>query len=369
MANIMTKRGSLDNIVTYEHFCDDVSDITSIPQDQITLGSIAIALKDGSEEGLKVYIANSQKEWIPLISGSGGGGTIGNVVHICEEGEYNPATGEPTVDTPIPNILYFVPSGDEEPNNMFKEWIYVDDGWELFGSVDAPSGALQSDWEQTNSTSLDFIKNKPFGEISSMSTPLSYDEPFGNQAKTNYETGTEYNVAVSGVYYLGTYWANAVSNFGEAQSLIARLTVNDTVYYPITLTKQVEEDSDYGDRGIYYEYQINQGSGASYASNAIFDDLPIAIYVFVSDEGNVIEHGDVIFIKDMQAENITSCTLEIGNVTIKKIDKKYLPGDIFNPTTGDLTIEGTNLTLGSTTMSEAQLQTLLSLSDATGVGF
>lgn len=544
--NIMTKRGQLDNIVTYEHFCDDVADLANIPQEQITLGSIAVALKDGNTEGLIVYIADSNKQWIPLIVGGSGGNTptpISDIAHICTQDEYDSATGIPTVVLPIENTFYFVPAVDGETNNLFKEWIYVNGNWELFGSVDAPSGALQSDWEQTNSTSLDFIKNKPFGEIvleyseetdnffvgqvvdnsepdsngnywvsfnpnvymsylpndwadypavycilkldnqtytalltlntyneeqyysvnvvhpdtqsaivdfdfsqdpnvpfalclakdsaqnissigrlilsrtindnfwtgmtfkfapvmikkidqkylpnanwnvidedgagyiknkpfgeiSSMSAPFSYG-PFGNQSKTNDETGTEYNVAVSGVHYL-TDWANAISNFGETNSLIARLTVNDTVYYPITLTKEVEVDSEYGDQGFYYEYQINQGSGASHADNASFNDLPIAIYVFVSDEGNVIEHGDVIFIKDMQAESITSCTLEIGSITIKKLNKKYLPEDIFNPATGDLTIEGTNLTLGSTTMSEAQLQTLLSLSDATGVGF
>lgn len=71
MANVMTKRGNLDNCVTYEHFCDTRADLPNIPKDQISLGSTAIVLRGANNE-LEVYIADSNKEWIPLvISGSG----------------------------------------------------------------------------------------------------------------------------------------------------------------------------------------------------------------------------------------------------------------------------------------------------------
>lgn len=68
--NIMTKRGNLDNVVTYQHICDATSDMANIPSSQITLGSTAIVLQ--GEGGLEVYIANSTKEWI-LISDMGSG--------------------------------------------------------------------------------------------------------------------------------------------------------------------------------------------------------------------------------------------------------------------------------------------------------
>ena len=70
--NIMTKRGSQDNVVTYEHYCDTKADLDNIPQDKITLGSVAIVLKDeGNEMG--IYIANSNKEWISFSTGGSGG--------------------------------------------------------------------------------------------------------------------------------------------------------------------------------------------------------------------------------------------------------------------------------------------------------
>lgn len=72
MANIMTKRGQLDNVVTYQHFCDTTADLANIESKYCTLGSIAIVLQ-GDSGGLQIYIANSDKQWNPLTSGIGGG--------------------------------------------------------------------------------------------------------------------------------------------------------------------------------------------------------------------------------------------------------------------------------------------------------
>lgn len=62
MANIMTKRGNLDNVITYEHICDTSSDLDSIEPEYITLGSVAIVLQGDS--GLELYMATSNKEWV-----------------------------------------------------------------------------------------------------------------------------------------------------------------------------------------------------------------------------------------------------------------------------------------------------------------
>lgn len=63
--NIMTKKGSFDNIITYEHFCDNKSDLANIPVSQITLGSIAIVLKDDNNT-MGIYIADSSKNWVAM---------------------------------------------------------------------------------------------------------------------------------------------------------------------------------------------------------------------------------------------------------------------------------------------------------------
>ena len=68
MANITTKRGSLDNVVTYEHICDTAADLANIDPNEITLGSVAIVLQGSA--GLEVYMATSHKEWISLLGSS-----------------------------------------------------------------------------------------------------------------------------------------------------------------------------------------------------------------------------------------------------------------------------------------------------------
>lgn len=61
MAYKMTKSGSLDNEITNEFFCDTAADLDKIPSNQINLGSVAVVV-----DGMEVFIANSNKEWISM---------------------------------------------------------------------------------------------------------------------------------------------------------------------------------------------------------------------------------------------------------------------------------------------------------------
>lgn len=61
---ITSKRGNLDNIITYEHICDTSTDLNNIQPQYITLGSVALVLQ--GDTGLQIYMANSEKEWILL---------------------------------------------------------------------------------------------------------------------------------------------------------------------------------------------------------------------------------------------------------------------------------------------------------------
>ena len=60
--NIMTKRGTQDNVITYEHYCDTTEDMQNINPEYITLGSVCIVVK-GASGDLDVYIAGSDKQW------------------------------------------------------------------------------------------------------------------------------------------------------------------------------------------------------------------------------------------------------------------------------------------------------------------
>lgn len=67
---ITSKRGAQDNIVTYEHICDTTEDLQKIDPQYITLGSTCIVVQ-GENGGVDAYIATSDKQWVPLGSGSG----------------------------------------------------------------------------------------------------------------------------------------------------------------------------------------------------------------------------------------------------------------------------------------------------------
>lgn len=58
MAYVMTKRGTMDNVVANEFYCDTAADLNNIDASEITFGSVAVVL-----DGMEVFIANSQKEW------------------------------------------------------------------------------------------------------------------------------------------------------------------------------------------------------------------------------------------------------------------------------------------------------------------
>ena len=93
MATIMSKQGNVDNVVTYEHYCDTVADLDNIPYNESTLGSVAVVLV-GESGGLEIYIANSNHEWIPLVSGGGGGNVTVEELNITENGTYTAPSGK-----------------------------------------------------------------------------------------------------------------------------------------------------------------------------------------------------------------------------------------------------------------------------------
>ena len=68
MATKMTKRGQMDNEITYEFMCDTPSDLQAIEPRYITLGSIAVVVEGST--GFEVYMANSKKQWMNINGGT-----------------------------------------------------------------------------------------------------------------------------------------------------------------------------------------------------------------------------------------------------------------------------------------------------------
>jgi hypothetical protein len=85
-------------------------------------------------------------------------------LHVCLSGEYNVTTLVPTVDYPEENTFYLVPDGTG--NNVYTEWIYVNENWERFGqaSIDLSTYAPKIHPQFLGTISMDRQANSPIGD-------------------------------------------------------------------------------------------------------------------------------------------------------------------------------------------------------------
>lgn len=76
-----------------------------------------------------------------------------------EDGQYDPATREPTVTGEI-GKMYMVPSGLSGGENRYYEWMWMDGSWERVGTTDAAMEPLTTDEVDTVASSGTVTNNK-----------------------------------------------------------------------------------------------------------------------------------------------------------------------------------------------------------------
>ena len=143
--HIISKQGSADNVLTYEHICDTAADMATIERKYITLGSVCIVLQ-GSGGAMEVYMADSNKKWHDIITvagGEGGSGIYANILKMLLaptrvsslepskllSGNIIEAIGTPTY---VENVT------------QYSSYGITDTGWYVFSRISAPEGTTVS---------------------------------------------------------------------------------------------------------------------------------------------------------------------------------------------------------------------------------
>jgi len=115
-------------------------------------------------------------------------------IYVCGNDEIDDTTGLPDIASPEENTLYFV-VGDENDNDIYREYMYLDGEWELIGasSIDLSGYAPIASPVFTGSISLGRKANTTIGEYSSA---VGYDVT----ASYYYSHAEGYGTTASGMY-------------------------------------------------------------------------------------------------------------------------------------------------------------------------
>jgi len=72
--------------------------------------------------------------------------------HVCTSGEYDSSTRVPTIQNPDPDIFYLVPVENGSSPDLFVEWVYTNNNWEMFGSatIDLSNYVQKTDYATNN---------------------------------------------------------------------------------------------------------------------------------------------------------------------------------------------------------------------------
>lgn len=83
--------------------------------------------------------------------------------HICSQSEYDATTRVPTVQNPEEDTFYLVPSASVTSPDLFVEWIYANNAWEMFGSATVDISGKAD--KVTNATSGNFASLDSNGNL------------------------------------------------------------------------------------------------------------------------------------------------------------------------------------------------------------
>ena len=205
-ANRLTKFLQTNDIPEYKCSCNQITE----PNDLHPVSSI--------------YLGNSKKRFLGSVSsgGSGGGGTVGDVVwgnikgdiknqidlqneltikvnreelsRVATSGSFNDLLDKPTIPTKTSEL-------ENDSGFLTEQTLKTINGESIVGEGNIEIGGgsgtqVQSDWAETNTESVSYIKNKP--TLSIVATSGNYDDLLNKPTIPNAQVNSDWN-AQSGI--------------------------------------------------------------------------------------------------------------------------------------------------------------------------
>jgi len=129
-----------------------------------------------------------------LLGQQAGGASKGLKVEVVEE---LPEIGEA-------NILYLVPKQDTGDNDVFDEWLYIEDEWEHIGTTDIDLSNYYTKDEVYNKTQID-------AKVPINAQKIISNRQFNYSGTAEYEDISELSNLNEGIYYIYTKQMNTTN--------------------------------------------------------------------------------------------------------------------------------------------------------------
>lgn len=261
-------------------------------------------------------------------------------IHICSITEYDAETRMPTIVNPDSSTFYLVPTEDGASPDLFTEWVYVNNAWEMFGSasVDLTDYVKNTDIATTDDFGIIKIG---MGLKKSSDNKLYTDYADGLAIKTgtnNYRPITPYYNKESTFYGLakasgdttqsqsdnpvGTYTDKAKASIQSMLGTEPKLEKIYTTILDTTITTVIDEEHNYPYTS-YSNVTINEQYKYRITLNDIVVESSVGIWYEnrnngvkgISFIGNPNLYNDKIPKVINSLPNQTFCLVYIGDLT------------------------------------------------------
>lgn len=163
-------------------------------------------------------------------------GNVGTLpVHICSSSEYDPTTRVPTIQNPVSDAFYLVPAADPDTSDLYVEWIFTNNAWEVFGgaNIDLANYVTFSDYATSSKggiakVSTTYGLSMLNGNIriypSTLAELKSGTDPYKPVVPSNQHSSVFYGLAKAAGDTTQQNSSNAVGNYtANAKSQITRM--------------------------------------------------------------------------------------------------------------------------------------------------